>query len=243
VVNQSAAAHFFPGLAPIGRQIDRRQSGTQRAVRCEVIAVVEDAKYWTLNQDPPRTVYRPFAQEPPRAVAVVAKGTNPALTGAAFRAAFGNVLPDGIVITPLSLADQTLASVSVQRVLGWIAGSLGLLALVLTCISMYGQVAWNVTTRTAEFGIRLALGGTADGIVRLVMRDLRAPLALGTCAGIGAVALLSQFVAAFLYKTTVIDPLFLAVAVIALGMACAAAAYFPARRAARIEPATALRTE
>ena len=243
VLNQSAAAHFFPGLAPIGRQIDRRQSNSQRAVRCEVVGLVEDAKYWTLNQDPPRTVYRPFAQEPLRSVAVAAKGTNLPMMEQAFREAFGSVLPDGMVVTPSTLADQTLATVSVQRALGWIAGALGILALMLTGLSLYGQIAWNVTIRTAEFGIRLAIGSTPRGIVQLVMRDLRAPLALGTVGGLVAVALVSQFVAVFLYKTTVVDPALLAAAVIALGLACALAAYLPARRAANVEPSVALRTE
>lgn len=243
VLNESAAMHFFPGHAPLGQEIDRRESRTQRAIGCEVIGIVEDAKYWTLNQDPPRTVYRPFAQEPPRAVAFVAKGTNAATTEAAFRAAFGAVLPDGMVVTPSILADKTLATVSMQRALGWIAGALGLLALLLTCLSLYGQVAWNVTIRTAEFGIRLAIGSTPAQVVRLVMRDLRATLALGTMAGLGAILLLSQFVAAFLYKTNVIDPVLLAVAVIALSVACASATYLPARRAANVEPSVALRIE
>jgi putative ABC transport system permease protein len=243
VLNQSAAAHFFPGLAPIGRYIDRRQSNSQRAVRCEVVGLVEDAKYWTLNQDPPRTVYRPFAQEPPRAVAFVAKGPSNPMMATAFREVFGSVLPDGMVVTPVTLADQTLGTVSVQRALGWIAGALGLLALMLTCLSLYGQVAWSVTIRTAEFGIRLAIGSTPHGIVQLVMRDLRAPLLLGTCGGLVAVALLSNFVATLLYKTKVVDPALLAAAVIALGVACASAAYLPARRAANVEPSVALRIE
>jgi ABC-type antimicrobial peptide transport system permease subunit len=156
---------------------------------------------------------------------------------------FGSVLPDGMVVTPVTLADQTLGTVSVQRALGWIAGALGLLALMLTCLSLYGQVAWSVTIRTAEFGIRLAIGSTPHGIVQLVMRDLRAPLLLGTCGGLVAVALLSNFVATLLYKTKVVDPALLAAAVIALGVACASAAYLPARRAANVEPSVALRIE
>jgi ABC-type antimicrobial peptide transport system permease subunit len=136
-----------------------------------------------------------------------------------------------------------LATVSVHRALGWIAGALGLLALLLTCLSLYGQVAWNVTIRTAEFGIRLALGSTPAQIIRLVIRDLRATLALGTMAGLGAVLLLSQFVAAFLYQTNVIDPVLLAVAVTVLSVACASATYLPARRAANVEPSVALRIE
>ena len=242
ILNRSAAAYFFPGLAPIGRHIDRRQT-SQRAVRCEVIGIVQDAKFWTLNQEPPRTIYRPFAQEPTAGVAFVAKGDNLALVTAAFRTAFGEVLPGGTFVTPLNFAEQTLASVSVQRALAWIAGALGLLALLLTCVSLYGQVAWNVTHRTPEFGIRLALGETPYGIVLLVIRDLGMTFMLGALAGLGAVAFVSQFVMAFLYKTAVVDPLPLAATLIALGLACASAAYFPARRAARVEPAIVLRTE
>ena len=243
VLNRSAAAYFFPGRVAIGRQIARRQSGTQPAIRCEVIGVVEDAKYWTLNQEAPRTVYRPFAQEPPGAVAMVVKGSNIEWMATALRATFADVLPDAMIVTPVSLAEQTLASVSTQRVLAWISASLGLLALLLTCISLYGQVAWNVTQRTTEFGIRLALGGTTQGIVRLVLRDLCPPFTLGALAGCGVVAVVSPFVAALLYRTDVVDPALLATAVFALGLACAAAAYFPARRAAGVEPAAALRAE
>jgi putative ABC transport system permease protein len=243
VLNQSAAALFFPGRRPIGQHIDRRESGTRPAVRCEVVGVVEDAKFWTLNQEPPRTVYRPLVQEGPGPVAFVAKGSNASLMAAAFREAFGDILPAGTIVTPLSLADQALASVVSQRGLAWIAGALGVLALLLTCVSLYGQVAWNVTRRTTEFGVRLALGGTPDRIVRLVIRDLGKPFVFGALGGLGAIALLSRFVAAFLYKTTIVDPLLLVASLTALGLACASAGYIPARRAARVEPAAALRTE
>jgi hypothetical protein len=243
VLNQSAAAHFFPGRAVIGQHIDRRQSGTRPAVRCEVVGVVEDAKFWTLNQEPPRTVYRPLVQEGPGPVAFVAKGSNATLVSAAFREAFGDVLPQGTTVTPLSLAAQALGSVVLQRGLAWIAGALGVLALLLTCVSLYGQVAWNVTRRTTEFGVRLALGGTPYLIVRLVIRDLARPFVFGALGGLGAIALLSQFVAALLYRTTIVDPLLLVASLIALGVACASAVYIPARRAASVEPAAALRTE
>ena len=241
ILNQSAAAYFFPGLAPIGRHIDRRHT-SHRAVRCEVIGIVQDAKFWTLNQEPPRTIYRPFAQEPIGGVAFVAKGDNLALVTAAFRTAFGEVLPGGTIVTPLNFAEQTRASVSVQRALAWIAGALGLLALLLTCVSLYGQVAWTVTHRTAEFGIRLALGETPYGIVLLVVRDLGMTFMLGAVAGLGAVVFVSQFVMAFLYRTAVVDLLPLTATLIAIALACASAAYFPARRAGRVEPAIALRT-
>lgn len=242
VLNQSAAAYFFPGQPAIGGHIDRRSSGTRRPLRCEVVAVVADTKFWTLSQEPPRTIYRPFAQEAPERLALVAKGA-PALTSAAFRNVFAEILPAGTVVTPTSLAEQTLASVLLQRGLAWIAGSLGVLALLLTCVSLYGQVAWNVARRTTEFGVRLALGGTSNGLIRLVIGGLIKPFAFGALGGLVVLSFLSQFAAAFLYRTTVVDASLLAAALVALGLACVAASYLPARSAARVEPASALRGE
>jgi predicted permease len=243
VLSHSAADYFFPGIAPVGRQIERRASGRQPLLRCEVVGVVADAKYWTLNQEPPRTIYRPHGQEPLGPMSFIVRARSFQLANAALLAALAEMVPEAPVATPVSLEAQMLDSVAVQRALAWLAGSLGALALLLTCISLYGQVAWTVAQRTMEFGIRLALGASRRTIVQMVMGDMARTVALGTAGGCGAVVMVSQFADVFLYKTTLRDPMLVGIAAVSLALACGLAVFFPARRAASVDPAVALRSE
>jgi ABC-type antimicrobial peptide transport system permease subunit len=165
------------------------------------------------------------------------------LANAALLAALAEIVPEAPVATPVSLEAQMLDSVAVQRALAWLAGSLGALALLLTCISLYGQVAWTVAQRTMEFGIRLALGASRRTIVQMVMGDMARTVALGTAGGCGAVVMVSQFADVFLYKTTLRDPMLVGIAAVSLALACGLAVFFPARRAASVDPAVALRSE
>jgi ABC-type antimicrobial peptide transport system permease subunit len=124
-----------------------------------------------------------------------------------------------------------------------LVGFLGVLSIVLTCISLYGQVAWNVTRRTSEIGIRIALGATRASVVRLILGAVFVALGYGTVAGLIGLAVASRSIASLLYNTNPLDPLLLAVAIGSLIISGIIAAYVPARRAARTEPLVAMRTE
>jgi ABC-type antimicrobial peptide transport system permease subunit len=136
-----------------------------------------------------------------------------------------------------------LNSVAMERGVAALVGFLGVLSIVLTCISLYGQVAWNVTRRTSEIGIRIALGATRSSVVRLILGAVSVALGYGTVAGLIGLVVASRTVASLLYNTKPLEPLLVAVAIASLIISGIIAAYIPARRAARTEPLAAMRIE
>jgi predicted permease len=244
VLNQSAASYFFPRGSAIGERIDAHWDPSAPPVRYEVVGVVADAKYSSLHQDPPRTVYVPFAQGRRQSRLTLAlSGHDPRVLADAYRAAVRAVAPDTPVFDPISLRTQMLSSVAMERGAAALVGFLGVLSIVLTCISLYGQVAWNVTRRTSEIGIRIALGATRASVVRLILGAVSVALGYGTIAGLIGLVVASRSIASLLYNTKPLDPLLLAVAIASLLISGIIAAYIPARRAARTEPLVAMRTE
>jgi len=136
-----------------------------------------------------------------------------------------------------------LNSVAMERGAASLVGFLGALSIVLTCISLYGQVAWNVTRRTAEIGIRIALGATRASVVRLILGTVSVALGYGTLGGLAGLVVASRGIASLLYNTKPLDPLLISVATVSLIISALAAAYIPARRAARADPLAAMRIE
>ena len=244
VLNQSAAIHFFPHGSAIGQRIDAHWSPNAPPVRYQVVGVVADAKYSSLHQESPRTLYLPYTQSRRLTRLTLAlSGQDPRVLADAYRAAVRTVAPDTPAFEPISLRTQMLNSVAMERGAASLVGFLGALSIVLTCISLYGQVAWNVTRRTAEIGIRIALGATRASIVRLILGTVSVALAYGTLAGIAGLVVASRSIASFLYNTKPLDPLLVSVATVSLIISGLVAAYIPARRAARTEPLAAMRTE
>jgi len=214
-------------------------------VQYQVVGVVTDAKYSSLHQEPPPTIYLPYTQSSrqSRRLTLALSGRDPRVLAEAYRAAVRTVAADTPVFEPISLRTQMLNSVAMERGAALLIGFLGALSIVLTCISLYGQVAWNVTRRTAEIGIRIALGATRASVVRLILRTLSVALGYGTLAGIVGLVIASRGIASFLYNTKPLDPLLVSVATASLIISGLVAAYVPARRAARTEPLAAMRSE
>ncbi len=123
------------------------------------------------------------------------------------------------------------------------APAFAILALVIACVGLYGAVSYNVARRTSEIGIRMALGAQRGGVVQMVLREVVALVAIGLSLGLAAALATTRFVAAFLYGLKPNDPASLALAAVILLSAALVAGYVPARRASRIDPVTALRTD
>jgi len=244
VLNQSAAIHFFPHGSAIGQLIDAHWSPNAPPVQYEVVGVVADAKYSSLHQEPPRTLYLPYTQSRRLTRLTLAlSGQDPRVLADAYRAAVRTVAADTPVFEPISLRAQMLNSVAMERGAASLVGFLAALSIVLTCISLYGQVAWNVTRHTAEIGIRIELGATRGDVVRLILGTVSVALGYGTLAGIAGLVVASRSIASFLYNTKPLDPLLVSVATVSLIISGLVAAYIPARRAARTEPLAAMRIE
>jgi predicted permease len=239
-VNASAATFFFGAAnAALGQRLERvSNSGS---MRCTIVAVVADAKFWSAAQDPPRTVYRPSHQVPAGARAYIVRGENRAQLDRALRTVIEPLLRDAPMAPTVTMNELTLRTIALERAVGWLSACLAALALLLTCLSLFGQVTWSVTQRTREFGIRLAIGATRAGIVNLVASHLGRTVTIGVGIGLAGSWLTSNLVDAFLYKTNPVAVPLLGGATLIVVVTAILAAVGPTRRAACVDPAVILR--
>jgi len=143
-----------------------------------------------------------------------------------------------------TVADRVRESTLTERVMAVLAGGLGAAALLLACASLYGLLAYTVSRRRREIGVRLALGARHASVMWLVQRESLALTAAGIAAGLGATIVLARFVGtSLLFQTAPTDPIALGISAVVMLAIASAAAYVPARAALRIDPVRALRSE
>jgi putative ABC transport system permease protein len=241
VVNEPFVRAFFPGEEPLGRRI-AVDLGSPFAV--EIVGVVGGVRHTSLATEPEPEMYLSATQQPTGFMNLVvrARGNAAALAGG-LRAAVAAIDPDQPLGPVRTMTSVVSASAGDRRFPTLLLGGFAGLALVLAAIGLYGVMAESVAQRTAELGIRMALGASARDVVRLVVREgLRVTL-VGLGAGIGGALALSRLLASLLYAVPAHDPAtFAGVAAIVAAVALAACA-LPARRAARTSPQIALRHE
>jgi predicted permease len=244
ILNEAAAHHFFAGRDPIGREIafggrpDPKQALT-------VIGIVNDTRQ-QVRDTPEPMVYQPLAQmRVPPDYLIGAVRTTGELSSIAtrIRGVVRDLSPQLAVGWVRTLREQMKAALVTERLLVSLSVAFGVLALVLAGIGVYGVVAYDVARRTREIGIRMALGARRRTVVGRVLRQMAIVVIPGIAAGSGAGVMTSALVEMFLFGITPRDPSTLAVTTIVLGLIALAAAYVPARRAAVVNPAIALRAE
>ena len=186
-------------------------------------------------------VYRRWAQPPPtityavrtRVAAAVAPSMRRVMTGL-----------NEVVVEDVTSGEQYRDdTMSQERLYAALLGGFGLVALFIACLGIYGMLAYLVARRTAEIGIRIALGARRPDVMSMVVRESLVPVGLGIAAGLAAAYPLTKIIASMLFGVTRNDPWTIAAATLALLLAAAAAAFLPARRATRIDPLRALRYE
>ncbi|MGH9614644.1 MAG: ABC transporter permease, partial [Bryobacteraceae bacterium] len=240
ILNERAAREYFPRGNAIGSQIGNSTH------TLTVVGIVGDAKYMNLRDEIPRTMYVPYSQNledlHSMTVGVRVKG-DPAAIMTAIRPILRAVIPGIAMPQPLLMTDQMNQSLSMERLMALLTLFFGLLALILTSIGLYGTLAYAVTRRTAEIGIRMALGAERRRVIWLVLRENATLTITGLVVGIAAVLVMSRLISGLLYGITPHDPLALSMAVLVLAAVAAVASLLPALRASRIDPMTALRYE
>lgn len=246
VVNQTFARHFFGSRNPIG-QIVRREGNAKNADRVyQVVGLAEDAVYVSLRDTVPPTMYLALAQnvEGPTyaALSVRADGLSPALLSRPVGDAIVRVDP-ALSFTVNTLASQVDSSLTQERLVALLSGFVGVLALLLAALGLYGVTAYSVARRRAELGIRMALGSAPGGVLRLVLSRVATLVATGVVTGALLTWGLTRLVASLLYGLSPQDPLTFAGGATLLILVGVAAGWIPANRAARIDPATVLREE
>jgi ABC-type antimicrobial peptide transport system permease subunit len=143
----------------------------------------------------------------------------------------------------LTMDERLDVALTPQRLLTQLTGAFGTLALLLTTLGLYGLMSYNVSRRTSEIGIRMALGAERSTVLRLVLKESTVLVGAGAVVGLVGAALLARLLTRLLYETSAMDPVAIAGATGVLLTVGVVAGYLPARRAARTDPVTALRCE
>ncbi|MGH9791779.1 MAG: FtsX-like permease family protein, partial [Candidatus Acidiferrales bacterium] len=243
IVNESLTRRFFPGVKALGRSMSFRRAG--QPVLVEIVGIVKDSKYQSLREVTPPTVFLPALQAPPGGEAaefVVRTSTPPSALIPTIQRALVDVNRE-FTLKFHSLAEQVADNLVQERLLATLSAFFGALALLLAMIGLYGVLNYLVTNRQTEFGIRMALGAAPASILGLVMRDVAIIVVGGVASGL-AVALASvKLLQRMLFGLEPRDPLTMVTAVCLLSAMALLAGYLPARRAARVGPMIALRSE
>jgi putative ABC transport system permease protein len=242
VINQTFAARHWPNEDPIGKRI--RWGVSTDDPLATVIGVVADVKQRQLGAPLQAQMYAPYAQNPYRTMAlVVSAERDPGALAAAVRAAVRRLAPDVPLYGLQTMRESYHRSVWQQRLYGTLFTSFAVIALVLAAAGVYSVIAYSVTQRLHEIGVRMALGAQRGDVFRLVVRGgLRLAL-IGVAIGVIGALAATRVLTALLFGVSATDPtVFAGMAALLLGTALVAS-YVPARRAASLDPVQALRTD
>ena len=240
IVNEATARYFFGGADPLDRTLRVETKGLPEPLT--VVGVVKDAKYRSLKDPAPRIVYLCYLQAPGAAggnfaVRTVADSERMADTLWKQASVESSALRLGNTTTQARLVDATIAQ---DRLLAQLSAAFGTAAVCLVCLGLYGLTAYDVSRRTKEIGLRMALGAQRNEVVQSVVRGAVLLVGVGIVVGLSAAAALAQLIESLLFGVHSTDwPTFAATAVLLITTG-AAAAYWPARRAARMDPMVAL---
>lgn len=243
VVNESFVRHFFANpQAALGHHINRPRRPATDAV---IVGVVADAKHETVRDPAIATCYTLFqqAERPTGLTFYVRTWQAPDIAAAEIRSAISNLDPKLIVDNLITMKDQIDQSILEERTIALLATVFGIVAALLAGIGLYGILAYSTAQRTREIGIRMALGARRGTVVNLILREtlLLAAWAVGTTIPIAL--LTARMVRSQLFGVSAADPVIYAAGILAIGAVAAFAGFIPARRAASIDPARALRME
>jgi predicted permease len=239
VVNETMATRYWPAGAALGSRIRFEQQGPD----VEVIGIVQDVKYRMLREDPAPSFYLPYTQSTARdGVLHVRTAGDPTAALLTIRQVLMEVDADVPATTSRTLREQAELNAAEERLAMIIALTLASAALLLAAVGLYGSMAYAIGQRTRELGVRLALGATVGDVRRLVLaQGLKLCLA-GSALGIVVALAFARTIEHRLFQVTARDPLTLAAAALILCTVALLACWVPARRAMRVDPATALRT-
>ena len=239
IISEPMARQYFPGVNPLGRQLMLSYGSDWTG---EIVGVVAGIRRRGLAEEPRAEVYVPFAQMPYPTMNVVVRSSLPTATLAGALRQEMRQMDANIPLNRIRpMQDVVIESIAASRIRSLVTALFAGAALLLASIGIYGVMAYSVSRRTAEIGIRLALGSSPGQILRLVMQQSLTLVGLGIGTGIVLAAALGSALASVLYGISAWSPaVYLSVALL-LAMVAAVATLIPALRATRIDPAVALR--
>jgi predicted permease len=238
VINQTLATRFFPNEDPVGHRMSI--SGVVRTI----VGIVGDARYQGLGVEAGPQTYVPYAQSPYPGMRIVVRTTvDPSSLISAVRAQIQSVDSEEGPTRFAPMTQLLSESVAQPRFNTFLIGLFAVLAFILSAIGIYGVISYDVTQRTSEIGVRMALGAQSHDVLRLVLRQGFLLTIGGLLAGIAGAILLTRFLSGLLFEVKATDPLTYAVVAGLLAFVAVAACLIPARRATKVDPLVALRYE
>lgn len=241
VINEAAVRKYFPNENPIGRHFG---SSPETTGELEIVGILRDAKYDSVREPSPPTMYVPYPQaRMGNGVFEIRTSGAPTALVVAVREAVRQVDPNLPVTDVSTQIEQVEERFAQEKLFAQAYALFGALALLLASIGLFGLMSYSVSRRTNEIGIRMALGARREDVLRLVMRESMALVAVGVVAGVGISSIGARFVAALLFDVPPRDVTTMGVAIGVMAVVSAFASYLPARRASRVDPMVALRYE
>ena len=243
VINESLARRFFPNQNPIGRMFRLGDQPTDKWI--QIIGICADTRYSRLQAEPPPLHFDLYRQMPEMggATYIVRTSMKPQAIVPSLRTAVQRVDQDLPLMDIRTQQQQIDATTQQERMFAALTAGFGILALALACVGVYGIMAYTVTQRTNEIGIRLALGAERRQVRGMVLREAGWLAALGVVSGLAVALALGRLVKSMLYGLQPADPVSLAGAGCLLLFVALVAGWVPAVRGSRVEPMTALRHE
>lgn len=240
VVNEAFARRYLKGAAAPGRRVERN------GAPCTIAGIVKDSRISSLTEAPEPFVYVAFAQAGAGAGEVpffVRTAGDPLRAVAGMRRVIAAIDPKASGFEAMPLADYTSAASFATRLAAALLGVLGAIALLLAAVGLYALMSYAVSRRTQEIGIRIALGAAPVDVLGLVIRKALKLTLAGLLIGLAAALSLAHLISHMFYRVGAADPLSYAGAALFLGLVALAASYLPARRALKVDPIAAIRTQ
>ncbi len=241
IINETAARKYFANENPIGQHIG---SNLEQAGQIEIVGILRDAKYDSVRDEAPPTMYVPYLQRPLQgAVFHVRTAGDPAGAIGVIRDAMRKIDPNLPLMNVATQTETVEKRLQQERVFAQAYALFGALALVLASIGLFGLMSYSVARRTNEIGIRMALGAQRRDVLRLVMGESMTLVVIGVGLGLAAALAASRLVVTLVFGLAATDAVTMLTAMTALIVVSGVAGYLPARRAARVDPLVALHYE
>jgi predicted permease len=238
LLNEAAARKLFPDGNVVGRRVG---FSFEKSGDYEIIGVVRDTKYSSVRDPGPPTMYRCMLQAPMRSSSVVVRTAgDPMAMTESVRAAMREIDPTLPIQRFTSQTEQISLRFAQERLFATAYTAFGALALILACIGLFGLMSYNVSRRTNEIGIRMALGAQRHMVVGMVMGESLLLVGIGIAIGLGSAVYAGKYVKTVLFGLSPTDTATIAAAVALIAVVSAIAGYLPARKASNVDPMVAL---
>ncbi len=240
IVNEELARRYFPGQNPIGKRL---RFGSNSPFR-EIIGVARSAKYRMLREAPLPFIYIPLTQEYNSGMTLLTRAEgDPANLAQAARHEINKLNKDVPVFSVRTMSEQIGATLSTDRMIAALLGAFGGIALLLAVVGIYSVMSFAVTQRAREIGVRVALGARTADVLKLVIGQGMRLIGIGVAIGLTMSFALTRLTSSLLFDVSATDPITFAVVALLLSGVALLACYFPARRATKVDPLTALKCE